>query len=173
MEIRQLTANDVSIYREVRLRSLREHPEAFGASFEEEQALTVEQLAQQLSGDSAWVFGAFLDARLVGIVSLVRYGRAKTCHRAILGGMYVASEARGQGLGKALLAHTIEQARALDGLEDLTLAVTVGNAGARALYLAAGFVPYGVEPRYIKLHDCYFDIEWMTLRLSGVSQQRN
>jgi RimJ/RimL family protein N-acetyltransferase len=165
MEIRPLTANDASIYRELRLQSLREHPEAFGASFEEEQALTEEQVAQQLSGDSAFVFGVFMAAQLVGIVSLFRYQRAKTRHKAILGGMYVVPAARAQGVGKALLAYVVAQARALDGLEDLTLAVTVGNAGARALYLAAGFVPYGVEARYIKLDDRYYDIEWMILRL--------
>ena len=79
--------------------------------------------------------------------------------------MYVAPEARGNRIGTALLEHTLSHARTMDGLEDVTLAVTVGNDSARRLYLGAGFVPYGVEPRYIKLGDQYFDVEWMILRL--------
>lgn len=167
MQIRQLTGQDAHAYRALRLRALADHPEAFGASVEEEQALTLAQLAQQLdepTGNSATI-GAWLDDRLVGMINLFRFARPKTRHKAMLGGMYIAPEARGQGTGRALLAHTLSHARTLDGLEDVTLAVTVGNDSARRLYLAAGFVPYGVEPRYIKLGDQYFDIEWMILRL--------
>jgi RimJ/RimL family protein N-acetyltransferase len=43
--------------------------------------------------------------------------------------------------------------------------VTAGNDAARALYVAAGFVPFGVEPRFIRVDDRYYDIEWMIKRL--------
>jgi GNAT superfamily N-acetyltransferase len=167
MNIRQLAAHDAPDYQPVRLRALREHPEAFGTSLEEEQPLPLEQVARQLddtSGNSV-SFGAWLDGQLVGIVNLFRSPRLKTRHKAILGGMYVTPEARGNRIGKALLEHTLSYARTMDGLEDVTLAVTVGNNLARRLYVGAGFVPYGVEPRYIKLGNRYFDIEWMILRL--------
>ena len=167
MDIRQLAANDAPVYQPLRLRALREHPEAFGSSPEDEQPLPLEQVARRLedtSGNSV-SFGAWLDGQLVGIVSLYRSPRLKTRHSAILGGMYVAPEARGNRIGKALLEQTLSYARTMDGLEDVTLAVTVGNNAARRLYLDAGFVPYGVEPRYIKLGNRYFDVEWMILRL--------
>lgn len=167
MNIRQLTAGDAHDYQLLRLRALREHPEAFGASFQEEQSLPLEQVASQLddsTGKSA-AFGTWLDDQLVAIVSLFRFARPKTRHKAILGGMYVAPEARGQGIGKALLAQTLMYARTQEGLEDVTLAVTVGNTTARRLYLNAGFVSYGVEQHYIKLGYQYFDIEWMMLHL--------
>ncbi len=164
--IRQLDEDDAAIFQPLRLRSLREHPEAFGASFEEESTMSLEQVAQQLRGpSSSFTFGAFLDGELVGIVNLFRHTRSKTRHKAILGGMYVAPEARGHGVGKVLLTTVIDQARSLAGLEDLTLAVTVGNPAARALYIGAGFVPYGVEPRYIRVDQHYYDIEWMILHL--------
>ena len=167
MNIRQLAAHDAPVYQPLRLRALREHPEAFGSSLEDELPLPLEQVARQLedtSGNSV-SFGAWLDGQLVGIVSLYRSPRLKTRHKALLGGMYVTPEARGNRIGKALLEHTLSYARTMDGLEDVTLAVTVGNDAARRLYLGAGFVPYGVEPRYIKLGNRYFDIEWMILRL--------
>ena len=167
MNIRQLAAHDAPVYQPLRLRALREHPEAFGSSLEDELPLPLEQVARQLedtSGNSV-SFGAWLDGQLVGIVSLYRSPRLKTRHKALLGGMYVTPEARGNRIGKALLEHTLSYARTMDGLEDVTLAVTVGNDAARRLYLGAGFVPYGVEPRYIKLGNRYFDIEWMILSL--------
>ena len=167
MNIRQLAAHDAPVYQPLRLRALREHPEAYGSSLEDERPLPLEQVARQLedtSGNSA-SFGAWLDGQLVGIVSLYRSPRLKTRHKALLGGMYVVPEARGNSIGKALLKHTLSYARTMDGLEDVTLAVTVGNNAARRLYLGAGFVPYGVEPRYIKHGNRYFDIEWMILRL--------
>ena len=153
----------------LRLRALREHPEAFGASLEEEQLLPIEQVAQQLNDASGnnLTFGAWSKSELVGMMNLFRFSRRKTRHKAILGGMYVVPEVRGAQIGTALLAYTLERARTMDGLEDVTLAVTVGNASARKLYMSAGFVPYGVEPRYIKVGNEYFDIEWMILRLQG------
>lgn len=165
MKIRPLTADDAQIYQAVRLRSLQEHPEAFGRSFEEDAALPIEEVAQQLSTVHTLTLGAFDAETLVGIVGMSRYQRRKTWHKAMLGNTYVVPQARGQGTGKALLAAMIERARASAGLEDLTLAVTVGNPAARAVYIGAGFVPFGIEPRYIKVDDRYYDIEWMILHL--------
>lgn len=136
MEIRTLTEDDAAEYQVVRLRSLQEHPEAFGA---------------------------FVEGNLIGIASLFRFPRAKSRHRAILGGMYVCPEARGQGV----LNETIRCARDEIQLEDMILAVTVGNETARNLHIKAGFIPFGVDPRYIKINDQYFDIEWMILPLKA------
>jgi len=163
MDIRILNREDAEVYQALRLRSLREHPEAFSSSEEEENGTPLEVMADQLTHTPT--FGAFLDGRLVGIVSLFRFPRVKTKHRAIVGGMYVAPEARRQGAGKALMLALMEHAHTIEGLEEVVLAVTVGNEGARKLYLDAGFVPYSVEPRYIKVGDIRYDIEWMSWRL--------
>ncbi|MDQ3588856.1 MAG: GNAT family N-acetyltransferase, partial [Actinomycetota bacterium] len=87
MNIRQLAAHDAPVYQPLRLRALREHPEAFGSSPEDEQPLPLEQVARRLedtSGNSV-SFGAWLDGQLVGIVSLYRSPRPKTRHKALLG----------------------------------------------------------------------------------------
>ena len=44
----------------------------------------------------------------------------------MLGGMYVVPQARGHGIGAVLLDATLRQARSLDGVQDVSLAVTVG-----------------------------------------------
>ncbi len=140
METRLLTEDDAPAYQALRLRALREHPDAFGQSFEEEQTQSLEQVARQLCGGlpHSFTLGALVAEQLVGIVTLSRFARRKTRHKAMLGGMYVAPEARGQGVGRALVATVIARAQAMDGLEDLTLAVTVGNPAARAFTSARG-----------------------------------
>jgi ribosomal protein S18 acetylase RimI-like enzyme len=164
--VRVLTEADTAAFQALRLRALKEHPEAFGSAFEEEVKLAVKIFAQILSSpDRPW-FGAFLDEQLMGIAGLMRSIGAKTRHRALISGMYVAPEARGQGFGQALMDKIMSQARSTDGLEDVSLAVTVGNDAARHIYIKAGFTPYSVDPRYIKVGDQYFDIEWMILRIA-------
>jgi len=167
MNIRLLNETDAAAFQAVRLRSLCEHPEAFGASWEDEQSRSMEEVAAQLCDNppNTYTFGAFVADTLLGIVSLQRFVRPKVRHKAMLGGMYVVPEARGQGVGVALLDAVIKQARSLDGVQDVSLAVTVGNKTARNLYIRAGFVPWGVEPRYINVDGQRFDIEWMKLHM--------
>lgn len=165
-EVRVLNVDDAVAFREVRLRALKEHPEAFGSSYEEEQGLEVEEMAGWLTTTSdSIMFGAYEGEALVGTLGLRRFGRMKSSHRASLGVMYVAPEARGKGMGKALVEAAMTKAKAMEGLEDVVLAVTVGNDSARRLYLKAGFQPYGIDPRYLHVGEQYFDIEWMILRI--------
>ncbi len=65
----------------------------------------------------------------------------------------------------------IEHARSLDGLTDLSLAVTVENRAARTLYAAVGFESFGIEPNYIRVDNRSYAIEWMRLSLEHGSQE--
>ena len=167
MLIRPLTETDSVLYQPLRLRALREHPEAFAAAFEEEQQHSLETVAKRLQQSSAerHALGAFEREKLIGLLHFHRWDGQKIGHRASIGGMY-PPESRGKGVGKALLAEAIGRARLLKGVEDLILAVTVGNERARSLYLQAGFSSVAIEPRYIKVGDQHFDIEWLQLRLT-------
>ena len=168
IQVQVLTAERAEQLRALRIRAATEYPASFSASPEDEAAISVEQLARQLADGppNSYVLGALADGALVGVVSLMRYLRPKVAHKAMLGGMYVAPEFQGSGVGGALLTATFDLARTLPGLETLTLAVTAGNAAARALYLRAGFIGYGVEPRYIRVGDTYYNIEWMYCHLA-------
>jgi len=167
LEIRILTADDAEEYRALRLRALREEPEAFGSSWEEENARPLEQTIARLQGDDMTAFGGFDDAgRLAGMVRLRRQDGVKAEHKADILGMYVPPEVRGRGLGRMLLDAAITQARATPGIEQLMLAVNATNIPARNLYLAMGFEPFGREPRALKIGDRYFDEDYMALFLS-------
>jgi GNAT superfamily N-acetyltransferase len=166
MQIRLFEAEDAPVLQPLRLRSLREHPEAFGSSYEDECQLPLETVANYLRPTpDSWMLGAWVDMQLMGMLSFRRNPGRKVRHRGGLGAMYVAPEYRGQGIGAALLAEAIRRAHTILDLEELTLAVTVSNQVAKSLYLRAGFVPSHVEKRYIKIDHHYFDIEWMTMRL--------
>ena len=165
MEIRRLAPADAPTYREVRLRALRDHPEAFTSSFEEEALKPPAYSSDRLSDTSPAIYwGAFENGALVGTVGLDRETRLKNRHKATVIGMYVAPEAARQGVGRALLAALLAQARALQ-LELLVLTVTEGNQGAQQLYLEAGFKTFGREPRAIKVKNQYFDKNYMALVL--------
>lgn len=167
VNIRGLTANDVVAYQALRLRSLQEHPEAFGSAYEDEYTRPLSEVAARLQDlPERFTLGAWQADQLAGIVSFYQSAGRKTCHRGGVGGMYVASEARGQGIGSALITTLINRAGQLPDLEEIILAVTVGNVTARSIYLAAGFEPSHVEKRYIKVAERYYDIEWMTFRLT-------
>jgi len=146
MTIRRLSPSDAAAYRRIRLRGLRESPEAFGCSYAEEARRPTKVFEGRLErmGDR-WTFGAFVAQRLVGVLSLIRAERRKERHKAEVVGMYVDSGMRRRGIARALLGRAIETARRIRGLRRVRIAVVESNAPALSLYEDAGFKVYGRE----------------------------
>ena len=169
MEIRELTENDAAIYWPLRLRALREEPESFGSSYEESVLRPVTHMEERFRAARAsgggFTLGAFDGVALVGTATLVREEGRKNRHIAGIYGVYVAPEARGCGIGRAVMEALIARARSMSGLEQLHLAVVSANPPARSLYLALGFQVYGLERHALKLDDRYLDEELMVLWL--------
>ncbi|GAC1359053.1 MAG: GNAT family N-acetyltransferase [Herpetosiphon sp.] len=168
MIIRRLTQADVVQFRVLRLRALQEHPAAFGRSHEEMEAQPIATTAAHLQSDHAphnFVLGAF-DQSLVGIVGFVREQGKKVQHKGTVWGMYVARDATGRGIGRALLERLISEVRMQDGVSQIMLSVVSTNTSAQRLYAALGFERYGREPRALKLGDTYFDEDLLVLRLN-------
>lgn len=170
MIIRRLAEDDAGVFRELRLRALRESPEAFGSSYEETVGQPLASMAQRLRPDPDaphdFVLGAFAPV-LVGMVGFRREQRRKTRHKGAIWGMYVAREMQGSGIGRALLERLLAKAREQPALEQITLYVVSSNLTARHLYASCGFTVYGVEPRALKLDDGYLDEDLMILQLQG------
>ncbi len=82
IHIRQLAPSEAAAYREIRLEALRCTPEAFGSTFEAESARPLERFTERLT--TSPVFGAFLNAELVGIAGFMQREGAKDAHKGML-----------------------------------------------------------------------------------------
>jgi ribosomal protein S18 acetylase RimI-like enzyme len=163
--IRKLTIEDGDALWGLRLRALKDNPEAFASTYEETLRNGKEQFIQRMHAkEDAFYLGAF-DPALVGMVYFRRDEGRKSHHKGHVLGMYVQPESRGLGVGKALLQEMIILSHRLHGLEQLHLMVVTTNEAARALYRSTGFEVYGVLLRAFKLDDQYWDEELMVLRL--------
>ncbi|MGH2484533.1 MAG: GNAT family N-acetyltransferase [Ktedonobacterales bacterium] len=166
--IRQLDVRDAEGFRTVRLRALREEPEAFGSSYAEQVGRPPSYFEERLRPTEQRVtLGAFDGDALIGTVTITQESGAKDRHKGVITTMYVAPEVRGRGVGRALLLAAIERARAMPGVEQIHLGVVARMTAARALYRSQGFVVYGTEPHALKLgNGDYLDEELMVLWLN-------
>lgn len=140
MEIRRVRPDEWQAHREIRLRALEADPDAFGDTLE--RALTDDDEAWQRRADrpDGMAFVAVTDdGRFVGMAN---GGPAPDPEFAAVYGMWVAPEARGQGLGGALLDAVEGWARDA-GYRLIGLGVTTTNAAAIRLYTANGYADLG------------------------------
>ncbi|MFC3748940.1 GNAT family N-acetyltransferase [Paenibacillus sp. GCM10012306] len=168
MVIRILNANDAEVYQKLRLRALKDHPEAFLSSYEDEKDMPLGMVETRLQPDQdKFTLGAFNDnGELVGMVTFIRENREKVKHKGLVVAVYVSPEARKLRLGFALMQELIARAAQLEGVEILNLAVMSGNEAAVKLYESLGFTSYGKEKKAVKIGDTYYDDEHMSLDLN-------
>jgi ribosomal protein S18 acetylase RimI-like enzyme len=141
------------LFRDIRLEGLRCNPEAFGSTFEAENARPLAFFSERLGGSAA--FGAFLGTELVGIAGLLIREGQKEVHKGLLVGMYVRPSARKAGVGRRLVETIVEFAR--HRVELVQLSVVSENEQARRLYERLGFVEYGLEKNALKQDGRYYD----------------
>jgi RimJ/RimL family protein N-acetyltransferase len=161
VDVRALVQSDAPAYRALRLRGLADHPDAFTSEAEEEASRPLAWIERRIGpkkdAPHDVVLGAFAGDALVGVVGMDVDMRRKLRHRAHVFGMYVPVEWRGRGVAARLLDALIERARAVPGVERMTLTVTLGNEAAIALYGRAGFVAWGTEPAAIEVDGKAYD----------------
>ncbi|PLR93779.1 GNAT family N-acetyltransferase [Bacillus sp. T33-2] len=165
MNIRLITPRDAENYRNLRLEALKNNPEAFSSSYEEENEHAVEFFRARLESDEAFTLGAFEEEKLIGVVTLVKETKLKLKHRANIFAMYVSPANRGIGAGKRLMIEAIKKAQELEGIEQIYLTVMATNESAKKLYSCLGFETFGTDKRAMKVDHTYFDEQHMVLYL--------
>jgi len=161
--IRKLQPHESPIYREVRLACLKNAPQFFGSTYEEEilnPKFFFESYIETNSPDHV-MFGAFDSERLIGLAGFNRMARKRANHRGEIVQVYVEPGYRGQNLGERLLRYLLDYAFALDGIEQVQLSVIASNKTAISLYEKLGFKSFGVQPKYFKVGDSYMDQQFM------------
>lgn len=145
MRVERLREDDWAAFRELRLRSLLDSPEAFGSTYGEESSRTErawrDWAAGRWRGGTAVVFTGHADeGTAVGTATVAEYeAEAGVSH---VYAMWVAPDARCAGVGRALLDAVAAWARDR-GCDRLVLSVTESNEVARRFYGACGFVDTG------------------------------
>ena len=82
VELRQLTADDAALYRDIRLEALADSPDAFASTLESERDRPLETFAARLV--DAHVVGAFDGARLAGVAGFYLQAGPKHAHKGTL-----------------------------------------------------------------------------------------
>jgi phosphinothricin acetyltransferase len=83
--------------------------------------------------------------------------------------VYVASAARGQGVGRALMGELIARARAL-GKHVMVAAIEAGNQPSIALHRQLGFEPCGLMPQVGTKFGRWLDLAFLQLTLDQNTQ---
>jgi RimJ/RimL family protein N-acetyltransferase len=152
-QIRRLEISDAALFRDIRLEALQKNPEAFGSTYERENAQPRSWFEATLGATD--IFGAFVDGTLAGMAGYSARENSKQAHKGLLWTMYVRPAARNMGLGKILVAAVLEHARGR--VEMVQLTVVSENESAHRLYRAMGFVEYGYEKKALKHDGRYYD----------------
>lgn len=163
---RRLAPSDVATYRNIRLESLKNDPDNYGSTCEEEskspQLVFEKYILEQTPGNR--MYGLFDGDKLIGISGFFGDTRQRVLHRAKVTQVYLDPAYRGQGLAKRLLVHLIEEAFKIESLESLQLEAVDSNKTAVGLYMSLGFVSYGLFENYFKkLDGTYLDQQFMVL----------
>lgn len=89
--------------------------------------------------------------------------KIKQRHKATLVGVFVLPQWQRRGLGAALvgsvIAHAAEHARLIQAH------VVMSNDGARRMYRALGFLPFGIERKALYVDGVFHDEELIALEL--------
>jgi ribosomal protein S18 acetylase RimI-like enzyme len=142
--VRRLRDHEWRAYRDLRLRSLRDSPDAFGSRFDQEKrrsdAEWAERVAAGTRSESVLPLVVPEEADFVGLA----WAKIKSPDpdTARVSQMWVVPERRGRGLGFELLSTVVSWARDAKARR-VVLRVTCDNTTARRLYVRAGFKDLG------------------------------
>jgi ribosomal protein S18 acetylase RimI-like enzyme len=127
-------------YRTLRLLALRTDPHAFEASLEAQRALPdtwwQDRLREAVDGRREWLLFAEQEQRLVGMIG-ARVSDVPLV--ADINGVFVTPEARGRGIGDALIRAMLHDLGQDPSIQLVRLYVNVSQVAARRLYERAGF----------------------------------
>ncbi|QPI62568.1 GNAT family N-acetyltransferase [Vreelandella venusta] len=165
--IKVVTPEDWALYKSVRLESLKDSADSFGATYQQESTLSDADWRARLDlsarGLVAFPLVAEQGGRAVGLAwGVIHVPEVETAH---IYQMWVSPAARGKGIAKALLGKI--KTWAIDKeCERIALDVTTSNEAAAGLYRSSGFMAMG-QPVPLR-RDSSLMMQAMLMALRGV-----
>jgi ribosomal protein S18 acetylase RimI-like enzyme len=164
--VRPLQDSDAERFKAIRVLATKTSPTSLWATHEEEENRSIDEFAARIrQTDTQTVFGAFAADSLVGVTGVRREPLIQIRHRAMIWGVFVDPEHRRQRIAQTLLEAAAEHAAQKWGCIQLKLQVNTENVAAKTLYVAQGFVRFGVEPRVLRVNGRFYDEEYMLKEL--------
>ena len=148
ISIRPIAAHEWQKYRDIRLRALKESPDAFGSTWEREISFSDEIWSARIAAaQGSRINGAFFAVTGEQVHGLIWAQISdKDSKLACLYQMWVDPAVRGLGVGRSLLTEALAWAKR-NGAQSVQLGVTVADSPALKLYASQGFFPVGkAEP---------------------------
>ena len=159
--VQSLFDEPVPRYKALRLRALQLHPEAFlenPKAFEMKSIETITSMMQASRDKGGFTLIAMNgNGELVGTASLAVGDSEKLAHRGLIWGVYVAPEARGNGVARQLMEEIISRARQNPQFKAVQLGVVCSNTKALKLYESLGFSVYGTDVEALNVNGSYLD----------------
>jgi RimJ/RimL family protein N-acetyltransferase len=156
--IRTATLADADGYRALRLEALKNHPTAFGQTYEDIVARPSEYWVERLAQNQDEVGLCFAEYKdqLIGMTGIFRHASQKVSHSATIWGVYVDPTWRGFHIATAMIQVCFEWAKT-QKIVIIKLAVATTNQPALHCYERIGFTTYGIEPQAIFYDGKYYD----------------
>ena len=140
-QILKLPPADWRLYKQIRLESLTEAPQAFSSSYAETLQRPDSHWQQRLidaqAGEKSWLLFAKENDQITGMVGAFRPVDNPGVVDII--SVYVTREKRGQGVASALMAAILAEVGRGGAIHIARLAVTTSQSAAVALYQKFGF----------------------------------
>jgi RimJ/RimL family protein N-acetyltransferase len=170
IKIGMMSPNRWKEYKELRLKALKEDPQAFGFSYEEEVDTPDKKwqakLRKSQEKKSRVIIFASDKNRLVGmIVARLETEQIKQEHVAEIVGFFVEKTYRGQGIGEKLFGRILEELKTLPKIIKVELYVNPRQTSALAIYRRFGFQEIGTFRKELKMGNKFYDSLAMELFL--------
>jgi len=148
-------------YKDLRLKALQLEPSAFGSSYEEEVVWKDEKWINTLKeikeGKTQIGYFADVEGKLVGMMFAKFNQHIKMNHVALIVGVFVDPEFRGQGVAKSLMKTLLEDLESRPEIVRIWLDVECQRIPALNLYKSFGFRTIGTLEKSLKVNDKFYD----------------
>ncbi len=172
--VRPLAEHELPQWWEMRLRALKEHPDAFGSDYEASRkrghGYLTDLYFNPAQPANILLVAAREDGSLLSTAGVYRE-TGKRSHIARVISVYTRPDARGHGLSRRVIDAAIAHCRSIPGLHQVHISVNADNTVALHVYESAGFVAWGREPRALALPGQFFDEIHLALMLDDESSQ--